>query len=228
MLEKNIYLAFETKGNEKRGGAFNGRYYYLDVINSRLSMVGGPNSLNEAAVTNQINPTEQPDALSSLLAMMNKRDHVYIVKGGIEGIRLARNINGNVEYFDPFENGLIPDSKTAPEEWGLSFTAEKPNAEGVTVKLSRNGGRELATGSYFIIQKKDIYGWSEPSHCAEYFMSEHVWTTEALTIPSDGEMTLYEDWSGIYGELSPGSYRIGKYFSVGKEEEQLLYAYFTV
>lgn len=105
--DRCIYFCFETKGKEKRGGAYNGRSYYLDVINSKLSISGTSGSLYEAAVTEPIDPAEHPDAISSSLAMINKRDFVYMVNSGTdEGklpmIRLARNINGNVEYFDPF------------------------------------------------------------------------------------------------------------------------------
>ncbi|MGN1137615.1 MAG: M56 family metallopeptidase [Oscillospiraceae bacterium] len=119
--DRCIYFSFETKGKEKRGGIFNGRNYYLDVINSKLSISGTSGSLYEAAVTKPVDPTEQPDAISSNLAMINKRDFVYMVNSGTdEGklpmIRIARNINGNVEYFDPFEKLLTPQERKAPEE----------------------------------------------------------------------------------------------------------------
>lgn len=233
--DKNIYFAFETKGKEKRGGEFDGQYYYLDAINSELQLIGASNKTAELAVTKQTDPDAQPDAISSLLAMMNGRDYVYIVNSGLDDghlpmIRLARNINGNVDYFDPFENGLIPKENAAPEEWGLSFTAENAAADGVRIKLSRNGSEELVTGSYFIIQKKDIYGWSEPAHCIDYYLSGYnaAWTDEALIIPDDGEREIYEDWSNIYGQLDHGSYRIGKYFSKNNGSDILIFAYFNI
>lgn len=231
--DKPIYFSFETKGKEKRGGAFNGRSYRLDVINSKLSISGTSGSLYEAAVTEPIDPAEQPDAISSSLAMINKRDFVYMVNSGTdEGhlpmIRLARNINGNVEYFDPFEKALIPQERKAPEEWGLSFTAEAAGNTGVNLKLSCTCERELTTGSYFIIQKREVYGWSEPKYCATYYLNVHCWTGEAIIIPNDSERVITEDWSGIYGELSYGEYRIGKYFSMGNDRERLVYAYFSI
>ncbi|MGN0638774.1 MAG: M56 family metallopeptidase [Huintestinicola sp.] len=231
--DRCIYFSFETKGKEKRGGAFNGRSYYLDVINSKLSISGTSGSLYEAAVTEPIDPAEHPDTISSSLAMINKRDFVYMVNSGTdEGhlpmIRLARNINGNVEYFDPFEKALTPQERKAPEEWGLSFTAEAAGNDSVKLKLSCTCERELTTGSYSIIQKKGIYGWSEPTHCAEFFMSDHTWTAEAMIIPNDSERELNEEWGSIYGQLAPGYYRIGKYFRIDNEEEKLLYAYFSI
>lgn len=230
---KRIYFAFETKGKEKRGGEFNARYYYLDVQSSQLSMAGAVISSAEAAATEQTDTSEHPDAISELTAMINKRDYVYMVKSGLDDkhlpmIRLARNINGNVEYFDPFENGLISKEASAPEKWGLSFTAENANSEGVTVRLSRSCDEELTTGSYFTVQKKLIYGWTELSHSAEYYMSEQTWAGEALTIPRDGEFELYEDLSSIYVKLDPGYYRIGKYIGTGRGDDILLYAYFNV
>ncbi len=233
--DKNIYFAFETKGKEQRGGEFNGQYYYLDIINSGLQLIGASNKTAEPAVTKQTEPEAQPDAISSLLAMMNGRDYVYIVNSGLDDghlpmIRLARNINGNVDYFDPFENGLIPKENAAPEEWGLSFAAENAAADGVRIKLSRSGSEELVTGSYFIIQKKDIYGWSEPAHCIDYYLSGYdvAWTDEALIIPDDGEREIYEGWSNIYGQLDHGSYRIGKYFRKNNGSDILIFAYFNI
>ncbi|MGN1089264.1 MAG: immunoglobulin-like domain-containing protein, partial [Huintestinicola sp.] len=231
--DKWIYFSFETKGKEKRGGGFNGRSYYLDVINSKLSISGTSGSLYEAAVTEPIDPAEHPDAISESLAMINKRDFVYMVNSGTdEGklpmIRLARSINGNVEYFDPFEKALIPQERKAPEEWGLSFTAEAAGNDSVKLKLSCTCDRELTTGSYFIIQKKEVYGWSEPRYCAEYYLNEHVWTDEAIIIPNDSERVITEDWSGLYGELDYGEYRIGKQFGMANGEEMLLFADFYI
>ena len=233
LTDKPIYFSFETKGKEKRGGAFNGRSYHLDVINSKLSISGTSGSLYEAAVTEPIDPAEHPDAISESLAMINKRDFVYMVNSGTdEGklpmIRLARNINGNVEYFDPFEKALIPQERKAPEEWGLSFTAEAIDNNSVKLKLSRTCDRELTTGSYFIIQKREGYSWSEPKYCVEYYLNEHSWTGEAIIIPNDSERVITEDWSGLYGELDYGEYRIGKSFRMANGEEMLLFAYFSI
>ncbi|MGN0664954.1 MAG: immunoglobulin-like domain-containing protein, partial [Huintestinicola sp.] len=233
LTDKPIYFSFETKGKEKRGGAFNGRSYYLDVINSKLSISGTSGSLYEAAVTKPIDPAEHPDAISSSLAMINKRDFVYMVNSGTdEGklpmIRLARSINGNVEYFDPFEKALIPQERKAPEEWGLSFTAEAAGNDSVKLKLSCTCERELTTGSYYIIQKREGYSWSEPKYCVEYYLNEHCWTDEAIIIPNDSERELIEDWSGYYGELDYGEYRIGKSFRMANGEEMMLFAYFNI
>ena len=110
---KNIYFAFESKGKEKRGGEFNGAYYYLDVKNSELTFSDPTDMSLEAADTEQLDISEYPDALSSLLANINSRDYVYIANSGTEAghlpmIRLVRSIGGTSDYFDPFENGLVP------------------------------------------------------------------------------------------------------------------------
>lgn len=233
LTDKPIYFSFETKGKEKRGGAFNGRSYYLDVINSKLTMTVASGSLYEAAVTEPIDPAEHPDAISSSLAMINKRDFVYMVNSGTdEGklpmIRLARSINGNVEYFDPFEKALIPQERKAPEEWGLSFTAEAVDNNSVKLKLSCTCEREIVTGSYYIIQEKEGYSWSEPKYCVDYYLNEHSWTGEAIIIPNDSERVITEDWSGIYGELDYGHYRIGKNFRMANGEEMMLFADFNI
>ncbi|MGN0664980.1 MAG: peptidoglycan DD-metalloendopeptidase family protein [Huintestinicola sp.] len=233
LTDKPIYFSFETKGKEKRGGAFNGRSYYLDVINSKLSISGTSGSLYEAAVTEPIDPAEHPDAISSSFAMINKRDFVYVVNSGVdEGklpmIRLARNINGNVEYFDPFEKAFTPQERKAPEEWGLTFTAEAAGNTGVNLKLSCTCDRKLTTGSYFIIQQQGVYGWSEPKYCVDYYLNVHSWTGEAIIIPNDSERVITEDWSGLYGELDYGHYRIGKNFSMANGEKMMLFADFYI
>lgn len=110
---KSIYFAFESKGKEKRGGEFNGAYYYLDVKNSELTFADPTDMPLEAADTEQFDISEHPDALSSLLANINSRDYVYIANSGTEAghlpmIRLVRSIGGTSDYFDPFENGLVP------------------------------------------------------------------------------------------------------------------------
>lgn len=81
-----------------------------------------------------------------------------------------------------------------------------------------------------MIQKKDIYGRSEPAHCIDYYLSGYnaAWTDEALIIPDDGEREIYEDWSNIYGQLDHGSYRIGKYFRKSNGSDILIFAYFNI
>ena len=81
-----------------------------------------------------------------------------------------------------------------------------------------------------MIQKKDIYGWSEPAHCIDYYLSGYnaARTDEALIIPDDGEREIYEGWSNIYGQLDHGSYRIGKYFRKNNGSDILIFAYFNI
>ncbi|MGN1137616.1 MAG: immunoglobulin-like domain-containing protein [Oscillospiraceae bacterium] len=110
----------------------------------------------------------------------------------------------------------------------MSFTAEAAGNDSVKLKLSCTCDRELTTGSYYIIQKREVYGWSEPKYCVDYYLNVHSWTGEAIIIPNDSERVITEDWSGMYGELDYGEYRIGKQFGMANGEEMMLFADFYI
>lgn len=129
-------------------------------------------------------------------------------------------------------------------EWGVVLYASAATPRGMALICEQDGSSvngTLGTGSYYWLEQWTDSGWVRVEEIPPEDGIERIWTAE-LKIISDGGR--YEkryrwsvDWSGLYGELSPGTYRLGKIItlyptgvvkqsSVG--EDVTMYARFTV
>lgn len=118
------------------------------------------------------------------------------------------------------------------DEWGLTLALEFTE-EGGKLTFTRSGGApsgELQTGSYYVIEQLTDGAWESVPY-REDFGEDLAWTMEAYLLPV-GETTFDVDWSFLYGELSPGTYRIGKevmdFRAPGDYDEKMYYAEFAV
>ena len=101
------------------------------------------------------------------------------------------------------------------DEWGLALAAEDVSPTGLT-------------GSPFWLEKEQDGTWVE----VEPLIEDMAWDMMAYVINMDGDTELEQSWSALYGELAPGSYRLGKtvmdFRGTGDYDQRDYYAYFTV
>lgn len=122
-------------------------------------------------------------------------------------------------------------SQAQEDEWGLALAAEDVSPTGLTLRFVQRGGApagELETGSPLWLERKKENGW-EP---VEPLIEDLAWDMMAYLINMDGDTELEQSWSALYGELAPGSYRLGKtvmdFRGTGDYDQRDYYAYFTV
>lgn len=123
--------------------------------------------------------------------------------------------------------------KPAEDVWGLEITADEITPTGLTLLYTQSGGNptgELETGSPFSLQKLAAGQWKDVKTAVPE--DEIVWTAEAYPIAKDNVTKMEVDWSYLYGELTPGSYRIGKeimdFRKPGDYDTEIYYAEFEV
>lgn len=117
------------------------------------------------------------------------------------------------------------------DHWGLVLAAEDVTATGLTIRFVQSGGAptgELQTGSPYWLERETGDGWET----VEPLIEDLVWTMEAYLISMDGETEMAVEWTPLYGELSPGSYRLGKsvmdFRGTGDYDQRDYYAAFVI
>jgi len=131
--------------------------------------------------------------------------------------------------------GCAPSEETIAledPETGITLSVKDVTPTGCTIVCTQKGGMEegeLSTGSYFVVEKPNGDGWIPLAYT---FDGETAWTMEAYLIPMNDTVEWTVDWSHLYGELEPGSYRIGKditvFYEPGDSDVRVVYAEFTV
>lgn len=119
-------------------------------------------------------------------------------------------------------------------DWGVTLTASDVTPTGLTLTFTQSGGQptgELFYGSLYWLEQKDGEGWTRRPDILEPGVNL-AWTDEAYMIPMNGQTSDQVGWSWLYGQLSPGRYRIGKkimdFREAGDYDEQPYYAEFEV
>lgn len=126
-----------------------------------------------------------------------------------------------------------PATEAYEDGWGVKLTAKDITPTGLTLVCTQQDGQpsgELQTGSPFYLEVLKDGEWvSAEMLPLEY---ELAWTGEAWMIPSNETTEWTVDWSGLYGALSPGSYRISKaimdFRQTGDYDEKNYYAGFDI
>ena len=120
------------------------------------------------------------------------------------------------------------------DKYGLTVTLKDVTAKGLTMVFTQKDVEyegELETGDYFKVEVKDSEGnWAE----VEQKITEGTggWHQLAYLIKKNDATEFDIDWEWIYGELSPGEYRIVKllnqYITPEKIEKAQYYGYFEI
>jgi len=113
-------------------------------------------------------------------------------------------------------------------DFGLTLTAEDVTATGLTLLCEQSGGAfegELSVGAPYSL---DMFNGAKWIVCDTLIPEEEIaWTMELYLIQEGGSAEWDVDWTSLYGELQPGSYRISKHF-MDDASENTYFAYFTV
>jgi hypothetical protein len=123
--------------------------------------------------------------------------------------------------------------KGATDTWGIQLTAAKATSTGLTLVCNQSGGKptgDLQTGSPYWLEVSKDNKWVP----VELLPSEHkcAWTDEAWIISKNDSTEWEVNWTGLYGELPVGNYRIGKeitdFRGSGDYDKNTYYANFEV
>ena len=115
-------------------------------------------------------------------------------------------------------------------DWGITLSTQNETSTGLVILCTQEGGNptgELQTGGWYILETLQDGAWKEAPCFAEV-----AWTMEAWVILPDSTVGWDVDWDWLYGELSPGIYRIGKeimdFRDTGNYDSKMFYAEFAI
>lgn len=127
------------------------------------------------------------------------------------------------------DKGETQGEESWAKDWGITLSVKEVSPTGLTLICEQSGGLAeggLETGSAYIIEKCEDNFWVnvQPQADAVWDMMSHL---------IGNTTTEWEiDWSWLYGELSPGTYRIGKtvvdFKESGASESQIYFAEFEI
>ena len=116
------------------------------------------------------------------------------------------------------------------KDWGITLSVREVSPTGLTLTCTQSGGiaeGSLETGSAYTIEKYENDHWVEVKP-----QGEAIWDMMAHLIASDTTTEWTIDWSWLYGELSPGTYRISKtvvdFKESGASESQIYFVDFEI
>lgn len=171
----------------------------------------------------------------------DKNKHTYDYKISSEYNKTYRS-DENPENIDGYQTWHISNNEDREiiidrdkwiETWGVRLNTKNITSTGLTLTCIQSDGEptgELQTGSYYFIEEKIDNQWIPVERLASEYKS--AWTDEAWTIPMNDEVEWDVNWKELYGELSPGYYRIGKniidFRNTGDYDEKTYYANFEV
>ncbi len=157
-------------------------------------------------------------------------DYCFYLKGRMpneekdsEIIMLTEDINCVFEdcynLFSSYYNHNGKDYKFAvknyqavDDKWGISLSAKNVTNKGLTLLVEQFGGSpsgELQTGDWFSLSVMEKDEWKSVSTNP---LIDYAWQQIAYEIKKNDITELDIEWKWLYGELSPGYYRLKKEF----------------
>ncbi len=97
------------------------------------------------------------------------------------------------------------------DDWGIKLSGKSITATRMTITISQQDGSptgELMTNSFYTIEKLTNNEWIEVEPIVP--KEEITFTDEAFPILMNQTTELNLDWTGFYGALPEGKYRVGK------------------
>ncbi|MBS6114272.1 immunoglobulin-like domain-containing protein [Thomasclavelia spiroformis] len=118
----------------------------------------------------------------------------------------------------------FPKNNDNPLGLELTLSDITPTQLVLTCKQSHtNFSNEVTTDLHYWIQKYEDNKWKDLEYITQVFFDETV----EYSIPKNGEYYWTLVWSGIYGDLTVGTYRVKKIFKY-KDKEYEYYAKFKI
>jgi len=122
-------------------------------------------------------------------------------------------------------------SKYIYEDWPLVSAYTQPESvseKGLQLVIQNDEDKKAGFGSYYRLEKKNGATWEK----CEYVSSENepVWDDIEYWVSEKSSSEFTINWESVYGNLTPGEYRIGKDFYMEYDEDMLytVYAEFTI
>ncbi len=172
-----------------------------------------------------------------LLDTFKKEGRLYDSLGWLDGWEPVFVRDGSKSLEDElraFQTAMEEQWEDERADWGVTLTASDVTPTGLTLTFTQSGGQptgELFYGSLYWLEQKDGEGWTRRPDILEPGVNLD-WTDEVYMIPMNGQTSWEVDWSWLYGQLSPGRYRIGKkimdFRAAGGYDEQAYHAEFDV
>ena len=109
-------------------------------------------------------------------------------------------------YYVTDDGQLIP--PPAPD-WGVTFSVSNVTPTGMVLTCTQADGDysgQLATNVGYYLERQTDSGWEIVSKTND----EYVFQGAGIEISRDSVHSWTIDWSNIYGELSPGTYKLNK------------------
>ncbi|MBO4342584.1 MAG: hypothetical protein J5870_05790 [Clostridia bacterium] len=117
-------------------------------------------------------------------------------------------------------------SPSGYDDWGLKMTFDCTDGKKGTITFRQSmeagsPGGEIITGEPYTLQAKDGDGWyTYESYVRKHYDPDYsdvnpTFIMVAYTIPPNGEYKMDVDFTSVYGQLKPGTYRITKTVTSG-------------
>ncbi len=131
-----------------------------------------------------------------------------------------------------FADFSVTGSQAASDDWGIALSAEDVTKNGLRLIIAQSGEKpegELQIGSSYVLERKREDQWEKAKFAVK---GDVAWTSIAYTIMPGQDNVFDTDWSNLYGELSPGEYRISKEVQLwrapGDYDTKTYFAEFTI
>jgi len=128
-------------------------------------------------------------------------------------ILFAITVVGCVVFISFMGHSNEPNFDTEPipasEAVILEVKADSVSCNGLTLLIKNVGMAEYLFGSEYVIERQLADGWYQ----LPYISEDIVWTSIGYILAGNSTQETELDWTGCYGALGPGNYRITKDFS---------------
>lgn len=150
------------------------------------------------------------------------------------------NVTFNDVYEPLLSSQYLPDSSKGhisynfinSDKWGIMLYADKVTKKGLTLRIEQFGGNptgELSTGEWFKLEKTVNDEWQE---VATNPLIDYAWHAIAYKINKNDITKLDVEWEWLYGELTPGFYRLSKeimdFRATGDFDKEIYQVHFTI
>lgn len=120
-----------------------------------------------------------------------------------------------------------PDPETqVPDDWGITVSAEDATASSVTLHFIQTGA--LPNQRYWYGHAFSLERWSGDAWEAVPQLTDAVFTTEAMSMNTNGETCISVNWEWLYGQLPDGYYRVSKWIGNDAREDRRFDACFRL
>lgn len=152
--------------------------------------------------------------------------------GGLYRLDVYRMENNLPVVFSVWRTDYTSQNGAAAEKPENSFVSFEPVIEtestrGLNANITNNSESVIVFPEYYRIEKKVNDRWV---HC-QCIDDSPEWSDNSYFIESDAVATMSFYWAELYGELSPGDYRIVKEYYFTNDNSKTvnyMYCYFSI